>query len=59
MGVAGIAREAKLMSVRIFAGGVTTDAWAVINGVAYNLNIGENDIMELGDVAEFAAVRRA
>jgi subtilisin family serine protease len=28
VGVAGIAREAKIMPVRIFAGGVTTDAWA-------------------------------
>ena len=38
---------------------VTTDAWAVINGVTYNLAIGENDILELEDVAEFGAVKNA
>ena len=38
---------------------VTDASWAVINSVTYTLYPGENDILELEDVAEFKAVKSA
>ena len=38
---------------------ITSASWAVIKTVTYTLCLGENDILELGEVAEVKAVKSA